>query len=265
MKKILPALLCAAAALCCLLAGCAEQASPQEGPAPLPAANTVNAGVDLKQFRQPASDALVAEFATSAGSFAAVLYPDAAPQAVQNFVTLARAGSYDGLDFHRVIKDFIVQSGDTDGAGGTSIWGSPFAAETSDLLHHYTGALAMAGADENHSQFFVVNCTPDSVPTVLCEQMRQLGWDEKIIAAYSAVGGAPYLDGSYTVFGQVIWGMDTVRAIGATAGEKDAPTDPVQLQQVSITSFAAWQKANPKADLDFYDPAADSERNSAAE
>ncbi len=258
MKKyfcfpLLVALLLTAALFCCLLTGCAGDNTPTDGPTPLPQANTVNASVDVLQFRRPADDALIAAFDTDAGSFAAVLYPDAAPQAVQNFVTLARQGAYDGLPFHRIIEDFIIQSGDTDGNGGQSIWGMGFPAETSDLLHHYTGALAMAGADANYSQFFVVNCAPDSVPTVLAEQMRQLGWNEKVISAYTAVGGAPYLDSNYTVFGQVFWGMDAVRAIGASPAQDGAvPT----VQTVSILAFDAWQRAHPDAELSFYEPAA---------
>ncbi len=247
MKKTALTALALLAALCCLLTGCGKDEAP-DIPAALPEANTVNAGVDVLQFRRPAADALVADFVTDKGEFAAVLYPDAAPQAVQNFVTLAREGAYNGLPFHRIVEDFVIQTGDTDGEGGTSIWSTPFPAETSSLLRHYTGALAMAGGEANRSQFYVVNCTPDSVPDVLAQQMLQLGWDEKVITAYTAVGGAPYLDDSYTVFGQVIWGMDAVRSIGQEHSAEAAPV----LTEVSVTDFAAWQAAHPDAGLSFY-------------
>ena len=243
-KRILPVLL--AVLLCLGLCGCgsetAETAAEAKG--------EVFADADVLQFRQPESDALVAVFDTSEGVFSAVLYPQAAPQAVQNFVTLAREGAYDGLDFHRVLEDFIVQTGDTNGSGGQSIWGIGFTPERSDLLHHYTGALAMAGIQSNHSQFFVVNCPQDSVGDPLVEKMRAESWSEEVITAYTQAGGAPYLDGVHTVFGQVFHGMDTVRALEEAALLPDAAA-PV-LNRVSITDFAGWQKDNPDAATSFH-------------
>lgn len=238
--------------LCCLLTACRTSQPAAETAAD----GAVAPSVDVLQFREPEADALVAVFETSAGEFSAVLYPQAAPQAVQNFVTLARQGAYNGLNFHRVIADFIIQSGDTDGNGGQSIWGNPFAAEVSDAVHHYTGALAMAGGSANRSQFFVVNCQTDSVPDVLQEQMRQLGWEEDVITAYAEVGGAPYLDMHYTVFGQVFYGMDTVRAVGGTAGQTNTPADPALLQTVTITTYADWCSSHPEVQPAFYTPAA---------
>lgn len=252
LKRIAAAL--GAAALSVLagfsLCGCTDDSTGQ----PAAALPTITANVDVLQFREPAADALVAVFTTSQGEFSAVLYPEAAPQAVQNFVTLARQGAYDGLDFHRILEDFIIQTGDTDGNGGQSIWGTGFAAECSDLVHHYTGALSMAGIQANHSQFFVVNCPQDSVVQTLSDQMRTDGWNEDVIAAYTQVGGAPYLDNIHTVFGQVFYGMDTVRAIGDTAVQENAgvPT----LDSVRITTYAAWQTAHPDNVPVFYDPTA---------
>ena len=242
------ALACAAALLCLLFTGCGSE---QPEALPTAADGAVIPTVDVLQFRQPAQDSLVAIFDTAAGEFSAVLYPDAAPQAVQNFVTLAQQGAYDGLDFHRVIEDFIIQSGDTNGYGGASIWGSGFAPECSDLVHHYTGALAMAGSEENHSQFFVVNCPADSVPAALQEQMRTEGWSEDVITAYAQVGGATYLDNIHTVFGQVFYGLDTVRAIGSTGSEQAA----VLLNSVKITDYGAWQATHPEAEPAFYSAA----------
>lgn len=240
-------LICAACAVLGM-AGCSKQPEPQQA-----SDGTLTANVDVLQFRQPEEDALIAVFDTSLGEFSAILYPQQAPQAVQDFVTLARDGAYDGLDFHRVIQDFIIQSGATDDNGGQSIWGTGFPAETSDLLHHYTGALAMAGGEENQSQFFVVNCQQDSVPSVLQEQMRQLGWDEKIITAYAEVGGAPYLDNTYTVFGQVFYGMGTVQDIGnLETNAEDTPLQPAVLNSVTIQSFSAWKSSHPDAQPAFY-------------
>ena len=248
--KQLAAALLAVLLLCLALCSCSSEASSKAAAAD----GEAFAAVDVLQFRQPEADALVAVFDTSEGTFSAVLYPQAAPQAVQNFVTLARQGSYNGLDFHRVLQDFIIQSGDTNGSGGQSIWETGFAPECSDLVHHYTGALAMAGIQANHSQFFVVNCPPDSVSETLLEKMRTEGWSEDVIAAYAQAGGAPYLDGVHTVFGQVFFGMDVIRAIEEAALQEEAAA-PL-LHSVTITDFAAWQTANPHAKLTFYDPSA---------
>lgn len=252
MKKFqLRRMLCCTAALLCLLLCACGSTDPD---APVTTADgTVIPTVDVLQFREPAPDDFVAVFATDAGEFAAVLFLDAAPLAVQNFVTLARQGVYDGLDFHRTVEDFIIQSGDTNGYGGQSIWRGGFSAEYSDLLHHYTGALAMAGTERNHSQFFVVNCPTDSVPSALQEQMRTDGWSEDVITAYAQTGGAPYLDNLHTVFGHVFYGMDTVRSIGALPKDADAAV----LQSVTITTYDDWCALHPDAEPAFYTPAAD--------
>ena len=247
-KRLLPVLL---ALLCLALCGCGSDAEQSSATA---AKGEIFAAADVLQFRQPEADALVAVFDTSEGVFSALLYPQAAPQAVQNFVTLARDGAYDGLDFHRVLEDFIVQTGDTDGNGGQSIWGTGFAPECSGLLHHYSGALSMAGIQANHSQFFVVNCPQGSVDETLVEKMRTDGWNEEIITAYTQAGGAPYLDGVHTVFGQVFYGMDTVRALETAALQPDAAA-PV-LNRVRITDFANWQAENPDAEITFYESSA---------
>lgn len=94
------------------------------------------------------------------GTIRAVLFEEQAPKAVENFVTHAEEGYYNGLTFHRIIDDFMIQGGDPDGdgTGGESIWGEPFEDELSDSLRHFNGALSMAnsGRDSNGSQFFIV-------------------------------------------------------------------------------------------------------------
>ena len=114
--------------------------------------------VVLKQFEE--HNGPVAVMKTSMGDITIALYPDEAPKAVENFITHAKEGYYDGLKFHRVIKDFMIQGGDPNGngTGGTSIYGAPFEDEFSDNLHHFHGALSMAnsGTNTNGSQFFIV-------------------------------------------------------------------------------------------------------------
>lgn len=94
------------------------------------------------------------------GTIRAVLFEEQAPKAVENFITHAEEGYYDGLTFHRIIDDFMIQGGDPvgDGTGGESIWGEPFEDELSDSLRHFNGALSMAnsGKNSNGSQFFIV-------------------------------------------------------------------------------------------------------------
>lgn len=106
------------------------------------------------------ADLPVAVLETSEGTIKIRLFPEQAPKAVENFMELAKKGYYDGLTFHRVISDFMIQGGDPkgDGTGGESVWNKPFEDEFSDLLHNFRGALSMAnaGADTNGSQFFIV-------------------------------------------------------------------------------------------------------------
>lgn len=121
-----------------------------------------------QQLIQPQGPTAVIE--TSMGDISVVFFPQQAPKAVENFLTHAKAGYYDGLSFHRVIQDFMIQGGDPQGTGrgGESIWGAPFEDEFDDGLHHFPGALSMAnsGTNTNGSQFFIVqNASPlsDSV------------------------------------------------------------------------------------------------------
>ena len=199
------------------------------------------------QFQQPADDAPVAVFTTSEGQFRAVLYPDEAPLAVYNFTQLAQEGVYDGLIFHRVIPDFIIQSGDPTGSGtgGTTCWnGVMFPVELSYKLHHYSGALAMAHTGDdtatNASQFFLVQSPADSLTDELEKKMQDAGIGEDVIETYKDAGGAPYLDNLNTVFGQVYSAYDSVGTIAAVAdlGAKFGPANEITLLSVKITTYA---------------------------
>jgi peptidylprolyl isomerase len=128
---------------------------------------------------------------TDAGDIVVELYPEITPKAVENFTTHAQNGYYDGLIFHRVIPDFMIQGGDPTGTGrgGESIWKKPFEDEFKpNIVFDRAGILAMAnaGPSTNGSQFFIT-----TVPT-------------------------PWLNGRHTIFGEVIEGMDVVRAIERT-------------------------------------------------
>src|SRR5574344_610902 len=124
--------------------------------------------MNFKQFSE--TDGPVAVMHTGMGDITLRLYPEVAPKTVENFVTHAKNGYYNGLTFHRVIREFMVQGGDPTGtgAGGESIWGAPFEDECSQELHNFRGALSMAnaGPNTNGSQFFIVQnskCAVDDI------------------------------------------------------------------------------------------------------
>jgi peptidyl-prolyl cis-trans isomerase B (cyclophilin B) len=152
---------------------------------------------------------------TNMGDIKIRLFDDKAPKAVESFVTHAKEGYYDGLIFHRVINDFMIQGGDPlgNGTGGESIWGEPFEDEFTPLLHNLRGALCMAnaGPNTNGSQFFIVQAK--QVSDDLLEQMEMASeevFPTEVINAYKENGGTPWLDYRHTVFGQVYEGMEVV-------------------------------------------------------
>lgn len=123
------------------------------------------------QLEKPQSGEQVAILHTSMGDISLRFFPEAAPKTVENFITHAQEGYYDGLTFHRVVEDFVIQGGDPNGngTGGESIYGTSFEDEFSDKLFNIRGSVAMAnsGADTNGSQFFINTPTADDFP----------GWD----------------------------------------------------------------------------------------
>ena len=127
---------------------------------------------------------LYANFDTDRGPVRVELYPDKAPLTVTNFVNLAKRGFYDGLNFHRVIKDFMIQGGCPQGTG-TGGPGYKFEDEANNGVRHERGVLSMsnAGPNTNGSQFFITHVA------------------------------TPWLDGKHTVFGKVVEGLDVVDAV----------------------------------------------------
>ena len=145
---------------------------------------------------------------TTAGPIGVELFDDAAPKTVANFRKLAADGFYDGLIFHRVIPDFMIQGGCPQGSG-TGGPGYSFEDEFSERGHDH-GALSMAnsGPNTNGSQFFIV----------------------------TAQGGTPHLDGRHSVFGQVTSGMEVVDAIeSAPTGRNNRPIDPPKIERIELS------------------------------
>jgi cyclophilin family peptidyl-prolyl cis-trans isomerase len=143
---------------------------------------------------------------TNHGRIELELYPTDAPKTVENFAKLARDGFYDGVTFHRVIPDFMIQGGDPTGTGS----GGPGYSFEDEINQHKVerGALAMAnaGPNTNGSQFFIVTAK-----------------------------SAPWLDGKHTVFGKVTAGMEVVDAISELPRDaRDKPEEPVLIESVEV-------------------------------
>ena len=197
--------------------------------------------VDLNSLELPQLNKDVAdnedlvELVTTEGNIKIKLFPELAPKAVENFMTHAKDGYYNGVTFHRVIQDFMIQGGDPDGTGmgGASIWDEEFAPEISNQLYHIDGALAMARTagevteKTQGSQFYIVHNTDDVSDGLLFED-----YPKQIIEAYQK-GGTPFLDFDYSVFGQVIEGMDVVDKIAKTeTDENDKPKSDIKIEKI---------------------------------
>ena len=206
---------------CLFLAGCATSGSKSvSGEKPVtPAAKTaavstpalpVSSATPTPAAETGKEETIVKiKIETTMGDIYADLYAAEAPKTVENFLTLARKGFYDGIIFHRVIPDFMIQTGDPTGTG----MGGPgyqFADEFSKKLRHdKPGVLAMAnsGPNTNGSQFFITE-----VPT-------------------------PWLDDRHSVFGQVTGGMDVVLAIAkAPRDRQDKPVQKIAMNKVVVLS-----------------------------
>ncbi|KAJ2841149.1 Peptidyl-prolyl cis-trans isomerase cyp15, partial [Coemansia erecta] len=148
---------------------------------------------------------------TTLGDIHLSLFPELAPKAVESFAVHSQNGYYNGVIFHRVIKRFMIQTGDPlgDGTGGESIWKMPFEDEFTPKLRHdrpYTLSMANAGPGTNGSQFFI-----------------------------TTVDSAPWLDDKHTIFGRVKAGADVVHAIESAKTDKnDKPFDDISIMNIQI-------------------------------
>lgn len=157
----------------------------------------------------------IVTFQTTAGTFKAELYPEVAPNTVNNFISLVKKGFYDGTIFHRVIPGFMIQGGDPEGSGmggpGYGIKGEFSANGFKNDLRHTRGVLSMARSmrpNSAGSQFFVM------------------------------VADAPHLDGQYAAFGKVIEGMEAANAIvSAKRDYSDRPYEDQIMEKVTVETF----------------------------
>ena len=189
--------------------------------------------VDIETVEGP-----IATIKTNHGDLRIKLFPEHAPKTVANFIALSKDGYYDGVIFHRIIKDFMIQGGDPTGTGmgGESIYGESFEDEFSEELYNIRGALSMAnaGPNTNGSQFFIVQ--NQHLPYSKKEIARG-GWPEPIAEIYAEQGGTPHLDGRHTVFGQIADEesyavLDTIA--GVETGAMDRPVEDVVIETIEI-------------------------------
>ena len=198
------------------LAGCSGGATPS---ASAPTAKPVQVSETTSKLAiNP--DNPVAKFETSQGTFRLELFEDKAPITVKNFVTLASKNYYDGLIFHRIIEDFMIQGGDPSG-NGTGGPGYKIQDEFQPALtHDGVGVLSMANAGPNTggSQYFIT------------------------------LKATPWLDGKHAVFGRVIEGLDVVKKIGKVkTGVNDKPVENVVVNKLTIESKEAITKATKES------------------
>ncbi|WP_039235177.1 peptidylprolyl isomerase [Bacillus thermotolerans] len=184
-----------------------------------------------------AANERLVEMQTNKGTIKIKLFPEQAPKTVENFVTHSKNGYYDGLIFHRVIPDFMIQGGDPNGTGtgGESIYGGAFEDEFSRELFNFRGALSMAnaGPNTNGSQFFIVQNS--NMDPGFRGQLEQAGYPQEVIEHYVENGGTPWLDFRHTVFGQVVEGMDVVDEIAKTpTGPQDKPKEDVVIEKITV-------------------------------
>ena len=189
--------------------------------------------VDIETVEGP-----IATIKTNHGDLRIKLFPEHAPKTVANFIALSKDGYYDGVIFHRIIKDFMIQGGDPTGTGmgGESIYGESFEDEFSEELYNIRGALSMAnaGPNTNGSQFFIVQ--NQHLPYSKKEIARG-GWPEPIAEIYAEQGGTPHLDRRHTVFGQLAdeASYEVLDAIaGVETGAMDKPVDDVVIETIEI-------------------------------
>ncbi|MCR5805640.1 MAG: peptidylprolyl isomerase [Oscillospiraceae bacterium] len=174
------------------------------------------------------------------GTIKIKLFPEAAPKAVENFVGLAEMNYYDELIFHRIIPQFMNQGGDPrgNGTGGQSMWGDKFDGGIPEGLYHFSGAVAYANSGStstNGSQFYIVNT---DIGYIYGGPMDNYDVPQNVKDMYNEKGGTPFLDGGYTVFGQVFEGYDVVQAISKVeTDENDKPLKQVMIESIRIVEY----------------------------
>lgn len=223
---------------------------PGEYEVTLKAINTKKSRTQTKKIMIAPPEKSLVEIVTPFGNMIVELYDDT-PQHQQNFLELTRKGFYDSLLFHRVIDGFMIQGGDPQsknarpadrlGAGGP---GYQIPAEIEANHKHIKGALAAARQGDavnpekksSGSQFYIVHGSDIKQDDLkVFSKRNSITYDEDDIQAYETYGGTPFLDGQYTVFGQVIKGLEVIDKIAnARTGQGDRPLENITMSITEI-------------------------------
>lgn len=195
----------------------------------------------FNQLDKPQKGETTAKIITNYGEMKFRIFSSKVPKSAENFIKHSREGYYNGLIFHRVINDFMIQGGDPTGTGmgGESIWNRPFEDEFDEELRNYRGALSMAnaGPNTNGSQFFIVQAK--KIPAVMLEQMESLndeGFPYRVTENYGKAGGTPWLDFKHTVFGQMYEGYDVLDKIAlCQVKDDDRPVEDIVIEKIEIS------------------------------
>ena len=218
--------------------------------------------VDIANFSAPEKgDTIIEMKIKDYGTVKFRLFPEYADKGVENFVELAKKGYYNGLKFHRVIKDFMIQGGDPlgNGMGGECIWGGKFDGGTDPHLIHVSGALAYAnngGTSTDGSQFYVVTGSKYTKEDLTSLEQKGCVFSDNAKELYENVGGAPWLDGNYTVFGQVIDGLDVIFKIQHVSVDQTSsmPYRDVIMESVNVGTYDGEDIRWYISDYDEFDP-----------
>lgn len=217
MKRIIRHRSILAVAVVLIVAAATAQSSP--------AAKKAAAKKESKVTEKESYKDQIAELKTTAGTITLRFFPDAAPNHVKNFLDLSRSGFYNGTRFHRIVPGFVIQGGDPNSrSGDPRTWGTGSSGKTLkaefNKIHHGRGILSMARSqdpDSASSQFFIT------------------------------VADAGSLDNQYTVFGEVVSGMDVVDKIVSAPANGSMPKNPVAIESVVVRAAKESEKgASPK-------------------
>lgn len=196
----------------------------------------------LEQVQLPKEGEEIAVITTNMGEIKMRLFPEVAPKAVENFKALVKEGFYDGIKFSRVEENFLIQVGiNQEYPEGKSIYGEFFEDEVDVNYRHITGSVGLGKkAGINTSYFYII--VQDGLDEEYIETMRELdeeGYPKDVVDAYEALGGVPRLDLQFTIFGQVFYGMDTVKEINkVTVNPTTAePMEDVIIEKIEIVPF----------------------------
>lgn len=250
LKRIVAALLCSVITISAFCS-CGAQKSLSTKDSSKNGASSDASSSDVANFTAPEKgDKIVTINIKDYGAVKIRLFPEYAEKGVENFLGLAEKNYYDGIIFHRVISNFMIQGGDPTGTGyhGESMWGGKFDGGTDPRLIHCAGAVAYANSGStatNGSQFYIVTgeIQDDSSLDFTTERYGKK-FSDKAKEIYKEVGGAPWLDGGYTVFGQVIDGLDIVFKIqnvevnyDKTVAPEYKPLKDVVIESVEISEY----------------------------